>query len=398
MSKQKIFHLSLIGFTLYVISSVLSFGAFSFFGQKKTTTTLVTSPLPGSGATPKASKYKIDSSLPRTELCPLNGMKYTKKEQDIWKKRQPLAVSIENSLDSRPQSGLSLADIVYEITVEGGVTRFLGIFYCGASLGNISIAPVRSARANMVTIVSEYNALFNHVGGANRIGDNVEKTDPKADAIGQIAQYQIKDMDQYGISFPDCFRNYDRLEHPVATEHTMVCMSDNLFRLAAKRGWTNGDDEGTPWDKNFLLWKFKGDANEDKRGNQKPISFGFWSGYTTYDVTWNYDRTSNTYKRINGGKPQTDLETAEELSAKNVVIQFAKEYRQVDANLHNLYDIIGEGKALIFFDGNALAGTWKKTSRTARTKFYDGQGSEVVFNGGPIWIEIVPVGNEVTYK
>lgn len=398
MDKQKFFRLGLLGLILYALATTLAFVAFSFFGEKKSDTVLIHSPLPSGITTPKPNKYRIDPSLPRTEVCPLNGMKYTKKEKDIWDKRRPLAVSVENSLDARPQSGLSLADVVYEVTVEGGVTRFLGLFYCGASLGNISVAPVRSARANFVTIVSEYDALFSHVGGANRIGDNATKTDPKADAMGQIAQYHIKDLDQYGISYPDCFRNYDRLDHPVVTEHTMVCLTDNLFNVAVKRGWTNVDDKGTPWDENFVSWKFKEDPDEDKRSDQQTISFSFWAGYNLYDVTWIYDRTSNFYKRVNGGKPHTDLETSEQLSAKNIVIQFAKEQRSVDENLHNLYETLGEGKALIFQDGQAITGTWKKTTRTGRTRFFDQNGKEVVFTAGPIWIEVVPLGNDVNYK
>lgn len=399
MNKQKLIQIGVFGFVIYLLASALSYGAFSFFGQKKSNTVVVTSPLPSAGGgSPKMAKYKIDASLPRTQECPLNGMMYTEKEKGIWEKRRPLAVSVENSLDARPQSGLSLADVVYEVVAEGGVTRFLALFHCGASLGNIPVAPVRSARTYLVTFVSEYDSLFNHVGGANTLGDNAQKTDPRADAMGQISRFGIRDLDQYGISYPDCFRNYDRLDHTVATEHTMVCMSDNLFKVADKRGYGANNDDGTTWEKEFTKWKFKDDTSESERRDQKQISFGFWSGYNLYDVTWNYDKPSNTYKRVNGGKPHTDLETGEQLTAKNVVIQFAKEQRSVDANVHNLYEIIGEGKGLAFQDGNAIPVTWKKATRTARTKFLDPKGKEIIFNRGPIWIEIVPSGNEVVYK
>ena len=40
----------------------------------------------------------------------------------------PIIVSIENSPAARPQLGLQTADIVYEIPVEGSVTRFLCVF------------------------------------------------------------------------------------------------------------------------------------------------------------------------------------------------------------------------------------------------------------------------------
>jgi len=37
---------------------------------------------------------------------------------------------IENHKEARPQSGISKADVVYEAVAEGGITRFLAVFYC----------------------------------------------------------------------------------------------------------------------------------------------------------------------------------------------------------------------------------------------------------------------------
>jgi len=67
-------------------------------------------------------------SGPKTEACPINGQLYTQEEAAIWSKRRPLMVMIENHEDSRPQSGLQTADIVYEAVAEGGITRFMGVF------------------------------------------------------------------------------------------------------------------------------------------------------------------------------------------------------------------------------------------------------------------------------
>ena len=75
---------------------------------------------------------------------------------------------IENDVTVRPQSGLSLADIVYEAVAEGGITRFMGVFYCGAQADVARVAPVRSARIYFVNLAAEYNTpIYMHVGGAN---------------------------------------------------------------------------------------------------------------------------------------------------------------------------------------------------------------------------------------
>ena len=74
-----------------------------------------------------------DPNEPRTEVCPLDGDKHTKKARESWQKRRPLAVMIENHSESRPQSGLSSSDIIYEAVAEGGITRFMALFYCNLS-------------------------------------------------------------------------------------------------------------------------------------------------------------------------------------------------------------------------------------------------------------------------
>lgn len=374
---------------LYVVSTGVAYGFFSLTGVGSKPTAV---------ALPSGSKgrFVIDPSIPRTEVCPLNGAKFTKQERDIWEKRRPLAVMIENHEEARPQSGLSFADVVYETVAEGGITRFMGVFYCGSAAYDLGLAPVRSARTYFLDWVSEYDALYNHVGGAGRCNDDT--VDERAKALCQIGKYGIKDMDQFGIPFPTCYRNYDRLENPVATEHTMVCFTDKLHELAKKRGWTNVDEEGVSWDEGFTSWKFKDDVKEGERGSTASLSFVHWDGYeNSMGIQWNYDTTTNSYKRLTAGKAHQDLETKEQLTAKNIVVQFAKETSGVDSHGHMLYGTTGTGKALIFQDGNAILGTWKKTKRTDRTLFYDDKGKEVVFVRGPVWIEVVATDTKVTY-
>lgn len=374
---------------IYLISTGLSFVFFSWTGGSDES---IASPItdnitPGEG-------FKIDPGLPKTEACPLNGKLYSKPEKAIWETRRPMGVMIENHTESRPQSGLAKADVVYEAVAEGGITRFLAVFYCGVA-ENTELAPVRSARSYYVDWVSEYDALYSHVGGAGKCGDST--VDERAKALCQIDKYGIKDLDQFGISFPHCYRNPDRIDHPVATEHQMVCLSENLYKIASERGWTNVDEKGVSWDKNFTSWKFKKEADTADRGDASKIEFGFWRGYKDYDVTWQYDKENNLYKRLSGGKPHLDLDTNQQITAKNVIVQLVAETGPVDEHKHMIYGTIGKGDAFIFQDGKVIKGSWSKKTRVARTMFYDEKGSEVKFNPGEIWIEIVPAGNEVTY-
>lgn len=389
MNKQKFIATIVLGLVLYLVATGLSFAGFSYFGKSTGST-------PPTAQNGSQEHFAIDPSLPRTEACPINGKLYTKQEKEIWSARRPLAVMIENHEESRPQSGLSKADVVYEAVAEGGITRFLGIYYCGAAAETVNLAPVRSAREYYLPWVLEYDALYNHVGGAGLCNDNT--VDERAKALCHIQTYKVKDMDQFGISFPTCFRNYDRLDHPVATEHTMVCVTDKLIALAKQRGWTNVDAAGVSWDKGFQAWKFKDDAKENERGTNASISFSAWKGYERqYGVRWDYDKAANVYKRYNGGVAHTDLETKEQLSAKVVAIVFAKEIGPVDTHAHLLYENIGSGEAIVFQDGKATKGVWKKATRNARTIFYDTANKEITLTRGQIWIEMLPIGTTVTY-
>lgn len=388
------------GIGLYLLSTGLSYAAFSHFGGGRILS-------PAAPAVTPSGGFKVDLSAPKTEACPLNGALYTKSEKEAWEKLRPLTVMIENHQEARPQSGLSRADIVYEAVAEGGITRFLAVFYCGiisqAQSGVYDLGPVRSARTYYLDWASEYGdyPLYVHVGGAHcsEEYDGGPCTTPKeARALEQIADYgwlnMRNDMNQFSLGYEICRREPERTGQTVATEHSMYCGSFALWQEALRRGLGVQDEEGDAWDEDFISWKFK----EESPSNQSlSPEFNFWEGYQEYQVKWEYDRENNLYKRINGGQPLIDNNTQERLTTKNVVILFARERATNDPNKHLLYTTIGEGRALVFQDGLVVKGTWEKTDREARTIFTDLNGKEIKFNPGPIWLEVLPIGSEVDY-
>ncbi|OGD62506.1 hypothetical protein A2160_00320, partial [Candidatus Beckwithbacteria bacterium RBG_13_42_9] len=293
----------------------------------------------------------------------------------------------------------SFADVVYEAVAEGAITRFMGVFYCNAQAYELTVGPVRSARTYFLDWASEYGGypLYAHVGGANTPGP--------ANALGQIEDYgwggaEGNDLNQFSIGFPTFWRDYERLGHTVATEHTMYSTTERLWAVGQKRGWTNLSPDGDDWTKNFVQWQFADDAKSDKRGATAEISYPFWADYKAYEVKWVYDKDNNLYKRFNGGVEHKDLDVDQQLTAKNVVVLVQTERNADDGypdNVHLLYGTTGEGKAWFFQNGQAIAGKWVKRSRLDRTRFYDANGKEIQFVRGKIWISVVPAGTEITY-
>jgi hypothetical protein len=387
-AKRKLVLTIVGGLLLYLASTGVSFAAFRFLGQPTEMGPI--SPLPEA-----REGLRVDLSQPKTEECLLNGGMFTKDERKIWEKRRPLTVMIENHAEARPQSGLSRADIVYEAVAEGGITRFLVVYYCGGSAEDVVIGPVRSARTYFLDFASEYGdyPLYAHVGGANLPGP--------ANALGQIGDYgwlrKGNDLNQFSIGFPTFWRDYERIGHPVATEHTMYSTTDRLWEVAHKRSLDAKDDEGEKWDESFKVWEFKDEADLDERGGVEKIDFDFWSNYSEYSVSWQYDREANLYQRFNNSQAHKDLNNDEHLQAKIVIALLVKEKGPIDELKHLLYTTTGKGQAFVFQDGQVIKGTWQKEERESRTKFLDSRGKEIALNRGLIWIEIIPAHQEVEY-
>lgn len=381
----------LVIFVVFIISVISSYGYFSFPGGGK-----IISPL-GSYQTPKnnGNGSKINPNEPRTEACPLTGEYLTKTEKSKWEKRRPLGVMIENHKQARPQSGLSSADVVYEAVAEGGITRFLAIFYCKDAP---YIGPIRSARIYFIKLLQGYGdyPLYAHVGGANTPGP--------ADALGEIRDLgwgSYNDLNQFSVPFPYFWRDYERLPNR-ATEHTVYSSTGKLWQYAASnRKLTNIDSDGKAWDKNFTYWKFQKDADKSQRGTIEKISFGFWDSFAAdYSVIWNYDRESNSYKRENGGEKHLDKNNNQQITAKNVIIIFSKESPANDGypGGHLLYKITGSGQGLIFQNGEMIKISWQKEKEESSMIFYnEATGKEIELVRGMSWVEFLPLGNKVTY-
>jgi len=292
-------------------------------------------------------------------VCKLDGMKYAKNKAN----RHPLAVSIENHPDSRPQSGFTDAAIVYEAITEGGITRYLAIF--GPKDVN-EIGPIRSARLFFMDWLKEYDAFFAHAGG-------------NEDALNQMEAYGVKDLNH-----TDPYFWRDSKGRSVASEHTLYSSTEQLYKFAADKGFDVNSSKFTPF-------KFKTDGPAMTSGG-KGVSIDF-SGQPSYKVRWDYDIAGNSYKRFLADEPHKDRNNDKQIEAKNIIIQTVSRTLQPQGSFGSqnwVFDTVGEGKAKVLRDGQVIEGTWKKKSRDDRTMFYDSSGKEIQFNPGQTWYEVIP--------
>ena len=385
---------------VYLLSSGTSWALFSYLKEPSGILNI------GEG------REKIDPALPKTEECPINGRLFTKPEREIWEMRRPITAIIENHVDSRPQSGLSNADVIYEVVAEGGITRFLSVFYCGVSADDYKIAPIRSARVYFVDWAAGYGKkpIFVHIGGANNICGNCPGgVKPVGDTAKEVDAFRMLESMSWrsakgnafdggtNMGYPIIVRDQYRLGEKSAWEHSVVGFTDKIFEEAEDRSFSYTDVTGEAWDKNYTPWKFKDDSPLNTP-EATQISYKFWNNKSDYDVSWKYDKEENRYLRFNGGKEHMDNETKLQLFAKNVVVIFVKERGPVDNEGHLFYTTVGEGSALIFQNGDVIKANWRKRTQDDQLRFFDDKGTEVALVRGETWIGAVPSGNKVDYN
>lgn len=307
---------------------------------------------------------------------PLNGVLFPESEKEKILGRRPLAVQIGNNIDARPPSNLSLADLVYEVVAEGGVTRFQAYFL---SNDPEKIGPVRSIRSYFLYWVLENgDAMVMHDGWST-------STVRTASAFDLITDLGVRSLFKGGLyGYRDSTRfapDNEYISAVTARAH------------AEKLGWLGVGD--------FEKWQFKSD--EEKIYIESPaaseINVVFWTS-GDYDSSWIYNSEKNNYSKSTGGVIHKDLENGVQLTAKNVIVQFVKETSVNDEKNHLLYETIGSGNALVFLDGKKVDSVWKKQNARSRTRFFDTNGNEIKFNRGAVWVEVVPDRNvsQVTTK
>ena len=315
---------------------------------------------------------------------PLNGVLYTEGEASEWKGRRPMAVMVNNHVLAWPQTGLSQADIIYEAVAEGGISRFLAVFH---SRLTAKVGPVRSARKYYVDFAKENDAWYGHWGGAS--------TANEANVYDYMRTIYVSSIDAMWAGAQAFWRDFSRDVH---TEHTGYTSIPKLYETAYKQY----PDQTQEFRDLPSVWSFKADSSEADRPEIASISFNFWD-LPDFLVKWDYNKTSNSYKRSQGGNPHLEAETGEVLTGKDVMVLFMDERSLNDGHGHLLYKTIGEGSGKAFLDGKAYDIKWVRKSVNDRTQFYllekgAKKGSEKILelNRGQIWIEILPTGSALT--
>ncbi len=304
-------------------------------------------------------------------------------------------IQIPNGADGgRPQAGLNQAGIVFEAIAERGITRFAAIFQNPTTS---AIGPIRSLRPYYLDWDIPFDCTVVHAGGSG-------------EAMAAL----------HSSNQPDLNENLTYMWR----EQSGMRGWNNLFTSSDKLAQFSNDDNHTKSTVSAFPRLTPEEAEEIITENQTcpeeaeeceinyvspSIKFGAMPSYNT---TYTYDPETNTYARFYAtGEAHTTYDCAAGLSepdtyascgepvqiAPNVVIAMIVNEGQMSDGYHEDITTIGSGNAVIFQNGDAIEGTWTKSSQNSQIVFMDNSGQEIRFTPGQLWISVIPQYGSVSY-
>ena len=285
---------------------------------------------------------------------------------------RPYAIMVNNINVARPlQSGLQDAYIIYEIIVEGGITRYMALFM---DQNTERIGSIRSARHYFLDYALENDAIYVHHGQS-----------PQAQSDFKTLEVDRIEVSENRTGWRDKTLN-------VSSEHTLFTSIEKL-----KKGLGNKRTER----QNDLLLNYSVDEidmssiNGAVTANEVSIKY---SGSIT--SSYKYDSENKVYKRFVNDKKHTDYVTKEQYTFKNIITYQVDNYTLNDGENKGRQELenIGSGTGYYISGGYAVPITWEKKSRSSQTKYYYENGEELLVNDGNTFIQIQPEGQTLTIK
>lgn len=301
-------------------------------------------------------------------INPLTGLPYP--DEDA-RNRRNLIVKISNYPPIvRPQTNINMADVVFEVEAEGGVTRFAAIFR--SKLPEL-VGSVRSARLLDLELVPMFQALLAYSGTS----DPIQKMILTSPYTYQTFSPLKGDNEDAGfIRIP---------QEGKAFEHTLFLQPALLLEKATKRG------VNTP----YKPFGFAFAENPDPEGQPATDVFIDWYGQT--DARWQYDPATGRYLRYTDGLIHTDAATGEQVWTDNVIIIEVPHNRRPDifpegATYESLEIALwDQGRAYLVRDGVFYQGYWRRRDREpgSALQIIYGNNAPIMMKPGRTWVSVV---------
>lgn len=275
--------------------------------------------------------------------------------------KRPYAIMINNiKYAAGRHSGISQASVLYEAIVEGEITRLMGIFedFDGKKIGS-----VRSARHYFVSIADEYDAIYVHYGQTKY-------------ALSKIAELGVDHLSGLSSEGTTVFYRDSSIKAP----HNAFASYNGIMAGTELKGYR------TKYRDNVKHFQFYSkNTNLKKAEKAEKITLGY-----SNKPYFEYDSKKKVYNRFQFGTPHMDISNNTQLSFKNVLVQFVREWN-IDKNGYQTMDFANSsGKGYYATNGKVMEITWKKNESTKEMHYYTTDGKELKMNPGKTYVAIYP--------
>lgn len=283
---------------------------------------------------------------------------------------RPVLATINNHPDARPQSGLTEADVVYEMLAEGDVTRFLALYQ--SELPE-SIGPIRSARSYFIDMAKGLDAFYVAHGYSPEAKSMLER---------RVAD-NINGMQYDGIYFK---RSKER-----RAPHNSYISSENIEAGAEKVG------ASLLYNKK-VAYSFYDEQESVKIGVETNEVDVKYSNNGLFNSRYVYDAATNRYTRFSAGVETVDYVSGQSLALANILF-FEMPHRIIDNVGRRDIDISQGGDAYLFQAGMMRAVKWK--NEDGFLAVIEEDGTDALLVPGQTWVHFVPtspgLAQSVTY-
>lgn len=279
---------------------------------------------------------------------------------------RPIAIMLNNLKAAQPQLGISRADIIYEVPVEGGITRMLAIYQTVEDV-NI-LGSVRSARPYFVELALGHDAIYVHAGGSQ-------------EAYSNLRSWKVDHMDgvRGGDDAKIFWRDADRRKNN-GYEHSLITSGEKILEYLAKGKIATEHDSDWDYPQTF---KDYGVLPGGQTAEHIKVRF---SNYKT--GVFDYDASSGKYLVSQYGKEHVDGDTGEQVSAVNVLV--LKTSTAVLDDVGRLrVQTTGEGKGTFFCGGAAVPIQWSRKDRNSPFVYALEDGSPLALGQGNSYVCII---------
>ena len=288
-------------------------------------------------------------------------------------------VQIPNGADgARPHVGLTQAGVVFEAIAEAGITRFAAIFQNPTAS---AIGPIRSLRTYYLQWDTPFDCTIVHAGGSD-------------DALAALRAGGYRDLTE---SLVYMWRDYSGYWAP----NNLFTSANLLQAYSTDHGYTASKVAGFPRLKPDEASEIAAANVKNSTSQNISINFGY---VATFNTNYVYDATTNSYLRSYADgqphlsyscpdttkpRPKNDCGEPIQVAPKAVAVMVVNQSTAWD-NYHQDIQAIGSGEAYVFQNGEAVHGSWTKSSINSQIVFKDSAGNEIAFTPGQLWIAAIP--------